>query len=148
MAEVIRVLIADDDELFREALAIFLAEMPGIEVVGAAANGLEAVAFARSLRPDLVVLDLDMPGFDGFETARLLRARPEPPRIVICTGAAWAGLEREARDAGADLVIRKGQIDEFEGALWAAVGLAPPFDSRLGRRASADEQAQQDRQHH
>jgi DNA-binding NarL/FixJ family response regulator len=147
MAEVTRVLIVDDDELFREALGIFLAEMPGVTLVGAAADGFAALALARSTRPDVILLDVEMPGLDGFETTRLLREDPEPPRIVICTAASRPGLDREAREAGADAVIYKGRIEEFERALEAAVGCAPPRGSRLARRARADEQAQQNRQH-
>ena len=148
MAEVIRVLIADDDELFREALAMFLAEIPGAVLVGAAADGLTAVALAGSTAPDVVVLDLDMPGLDGFEAARLIGDRPDRPRIVICTGATGRDLDREARAAGADAVIYKGRIEDFERALRAAIGGPAPRGSRLVRRPRADEKAQQDRQHH
>jgi DNA-binding NarL/FixJ family response regulator len=147
MAEAIRVLIADDDELFREALEIFLTEIPGVVVAGAAFDGATAVALAGSTAPDVVVLDLDMPGLDGFEAARLIGDRPDRPRIVICTGATRRDLDGEARAAGADAVIYKGRIEDFERALRAAVGGPHPRASRLVCRPRADEQAQQDRQH-
>jgi DNA-binding NarL/FixJ family response regulator len=147
MAELIRVLIADDDELFREALAMFLAEIPGVMMVGAAGDGVTAVALAASTRPDVVMLDVEMPGLDGFEAARLIGDRPDRPRIVICTAAAHPDLEEEARGAGADTVIHKGRIEDFERALRAAIGGPAPRGSRLARRPRADEQAQQNRQH-
>jgi DNA-binding NarL/FixJ family response regulator len=147
MAELIRIVIADDDELFREALAMFLAELHGVRVVGVAADGREAVELARATRPDVVVLDLEMPVLDGFAAARRLRDDPEPPRIVICTGTARADLEREAEAAGAASVVRKGRIEDFTRALRVAIGGVRSAPSRLVRRTRADEQPQQDRQH-
>jgi DNA-binding NarL/FixJ family response regulator len=148
MAEVTRVLIADDDELFRAALAIFLGELPGVQLVGEAADGRSAVALARAVRADVVVLDLDMPELDGFAAARLIRDRPDPPRIVICTGAARGDLERAAELAGADVLLRKGSVEDFERALRSALGLGAPGGSRPARRARPDQQAQQDREDH
>jgi DNA-binding NarL/FixJ family response regulator len=70
----IRILIADDERLFRQSLKFLLETGTDIKVVAEAANGHEAVAFARDTEPDLAVLDVDMPGMDGIKATRLIRA--------------------------------------------------------------------------
>ena len=70
----IRLLIADDERLFRQSLRILLETGTDIKVVAEAANGHEAVAFARATEPDLAVLDVDMPRMDGIKATRLIRA--------------------------------------------------------------------------
>ena len=70
----IRLLIADDERLFRQSLRILLETSTDIKVVAEAANGHEAVAFARATEPDLAVLDVDMPRMDGIKATRLIRA--------------------------------------------------------------------------
>ena len=148
MTERTRVLIADDDDDFREALAMFLAELPAVALVGEARNGQEAVELAEATQAEVVLLDLDMPVIDGLEAARILKQRPRTPRIVICTAATSPDLERRAKAAGADEVIRKtGRILDFERALRASVGGTPARASLPARRPRAAEQAQQDRQH-
>ncbi|GLX22178.1 MULTISPECIES: response regulator [Streptomyces] len=82
----IRVLIADDQPLVRRGLALILAPDPGIEVVGEAADGAEAVALAQELRPDVVVMDIRMPVLDGVAaTARLAEVRPETRVLALST---------------------------------------------------------------
>jgi DNA-binding NarL/FixJ family response regulator len=82
---VIRVLIADDQRVVREGLAMVLGLLPDVEVVGAAADGYEAVELAVSLRPDVVLMDLRMPRCDGAEATRLLREREPEIRVVVLT---------------------------------------------------------------
>ncbi len=77
----IRVLLADDDEGIRNALAALLADAGEIEVVGEAANGLEALELSRTTRPDVVVMDLSMPVMDGVEATR--RILPEIPEVRV-----------------------------------------------------------------
>jgi DNA-binding NarL/FixJ family response regulator len=79
-----RLLIADDHPLFRQGLRAMLSSVPGIEVVADAVDGHDAVRLATELRPDVVVMDLDMPGLDGVEaTRRLAAARPELGILVL-----------------------------------------------------------------
>ena len=79
----IRTLVVDDEKLARDRLIGFLAKLDGIEVVGQATNGVEAVDRIRAEHPDLVFLDVQMPGMDGFE---VLKALPDPvPHVVFAT---------------------------------------------------------------
>lgn len=115
---IIRVLIADDQELVRTGLSIILDAQPGIEVVGQAVDGNEAVALARSLRPDVCLFDIRMPGLDGIEATRVL-AGPgvdDPMAVVLITtfdrdDYVFAGLRAGAKgfllkDAGSELLAQ------------------------------------------
>jgi DNA-binding NarL/FixJ family response regulator len=81
----IRVLVADDQRVVREGLALVLGLMPGVEVVGAAGDGSEAVSLAEQLEPDIVLMDLRMPRCDGVEATRRLRARWPGIRVIVLT---------------------------------------------------------------
>src|SRR6202034_1340515 len=84
----IRVLVADDQRVVREGLALVLGLLPGVEVVGFASDGDEAVALAADLLPDIVLMDLRMPRCDGVEATRQLRDRvPETTVIILTTYA-------------------------------------------------------------
>ncbi|MEU3460501.1 response regulator transcription factor [Streptomyces sp. NPDC006733] len=82
----IRVLLTDDQPLVRSGLRVLIADTPGIEVVGEAANGAEAVALAGEVRPDVAVMDIRMPVMDGIEAARRITADPSlPTRVLVLT---------------------------------------------------------------
>ena len=80
-----RVLVVDDETPARERLRSLLGDIADVEVVGEAANGEEAIARARELDPDIVLLDVRMPGIDGIEAARVLAEAPEPPAVIFTT---------------------------------------------------------------
>ena len=81
----IRVLVADDQVLVRTGLRTILEDASGIEVVGEAADGVEAVERTAALTPDLVLMDVRMPRMDGIAATRLVRERPDPPRVLVLT---------------------------------------------------------------
>lgn len=114
----IRVLVADDQDLVRVGLSMILDVSPGIEVVGQARNGREAVEMARRLRPDVCLFDIRMPELDGIEATRLLAGPTvdEPMAVVVITtfdldeyvhGALKAGARGFLlKDAGQDLLTQ------------------------------------------
>ncbi|HEX8930739.1 MAG TPA: response regulator transcription factor, partial [Actinomycetota bacterium] len=81
----IRVLIADDQRVVREGLAMLLGLLPGVEVVGAAADGEQAVTLALELEPDVVLMDLRMPRLDGIEATARLRGRAQRAQVIALT---------------------------------------------------------------
>jgi two-component system, NarL family, response regulator DesR len=96
---VIRVLIADDEDMIRSALAALLRLEDDLEVVAECRDGADAVAQAILLRPDVCLLDLEMPGLDGVEAARSIR-RQVPARCVVVTRHARPGVLRRALASG------------------------------------------------
>ncbi|MFC4059649.1 response regulator [Planomonospora corallina] len=85
MNDVIRIVIADDQAMVRAGLRLVVESEPGMEVVGEAADGLEAVSTARRTRPDIVLMDISMPRMDGLAAARELLGGPHPPKVVMLT---------------------------------------------------------------
>jgi len=85
VAEPIRVLVVDDHQVVRQGLRVFLDVQPDLDVVGEAGDGETAVALVEELAPDVVLLDLKMPGMGGVDTMRLLRDRGVPARVLVLT---------------------------------------------------------------
>ncbi len=81
----LRLVVVDDHALFRRGLVSLLVEMPDIDVVGEAEDGLEALNVIDKVEPDIVLLDLNMPRMDGIETVRALRQKGDQPRILMLT---------------------------------------------------------------
>lgn len=77
-----KILICDDHKIFREGLRALLAAQPGIKVVGGARDGIEAVKLARELAPDIVIMDISMPGLNGIEAARKIAKSRRAPKVI------------------------------------------------------------------
>ena len=122
----IRILLVEDNDVFRQALELLLGLQDGLEVVGAVAEGTAVVAACHELDPDVCVMDFRLPGMDGVEaTAALLQARPDI--AVVCLTASASPRELEALEAaGAVACLRKDQeLDEIVGAIRRAGERAP-----------------------
>ncbi len=83
--EMIRVLLVDDHALFREGLGMIISNQPDMEVVGEAGDGLEGVVKAAELKPDLILMDIQMPGMDGVEATQLIKREVPSTTIVMLT---------------------------------------------------------------
>jgi DNA-binding NarL/FixJ family response regulator len=131
-----RVVVADDQAVVREGIVMLLGLLPGIEVVGAAGDGEEAVALVAELAPDVVLMDLRMPRCDGVEATRLIRSRYPDTQVVVLTTYAddeslFAALKAGARgyltkDAQGEEIV-KAVADVTAGD----AGLAPSVQRRL-----------------
>jgi DNA-binding NarL/FixJ family response regulator len=104
---VIRVVIADDQPLMRAAFDMTIKAEEDMAVVGQAADGAEAVGLARRLRPDVVLMDVRMPGMDGVEATRQLCREEDPPRVLLLTTFEIDGYAVEALRAGASGFLLK-----------------------------------------
>lgn len=94
-----RVLVADDDGSFRRLVRRLMAEDPAFEVVGEAADGVEAVELAARLQPHCVILDMKMPVMDGRAALRLIRRRCPQTDVIGLSGLDWSASGRDAPDA-------------------------------------------------
>lgn len=104
----IKLLIVDDHDLVRTGLRHIVSGDPGIEVVGEAGNGEEAILKNRNLQPDVVLLDISMPGLSGFEVTKRLRQATPDARIIILTVHAESPYPSKLLDAGATGYLTKG----------------------------------------
>jgi two-component system response regulator EvgA len=108
MADRIRVLVCDDVAMLRELIRYELEEDEDVVVVGEADNGLDSVRMVEELHPDVVVLDLAMPGIDGLEAITLIRAVERPPVILVHSGFDAATMRDRVLALGADRYLEKG----------------------------------------
>jgi DNA-binding NarL/FixJ family response regulator len=114
----IRVLIADDHPLVREAIKTRLSVEDDLTVVGEASDGARAVESGRTLAPDLVVLDLQMPGLSGSELVSAMRAAAPASRILVLTGSLERRMVRDVLAAGADgYVLKEEETEELVSVL-------------------------------
>ncbi|MEU8918216.1 response regulator transcription factor [Streptomyces libani] len=136
----VTLLIADDEEVTRSGLRMLLAAQPGITVVGEAADGVEAVEQARSLRPDVVLMDVRMPRRNGIEATRqLLAEAADPPKVVVITTFENDGYVTAALSAGASgFVLKRLPVRQIaEAVRVVAAGEAVLFPAALGRMVAA-----------
>ena len=133
-AGVIRVLLVDDHALLRAGMSRLLDLADDVSVVGSAGSGTEALEAAATLRPDVVLMDLSMPGMSGVEaTRRLLAARPDTA-VVVLTSFVDPDLIVDALDAGAvGYLLKDAEPDGLVDAVRAAARGESPLDPRAAR---------------
>jgi DNA-binding NarL/FixJ family response regulator len=124
----IRVIVVDDQELVRSGFSVILDAADGIEVVGEAANGEAAIAAVAEHDPDVVLMDIRMPGMDGLAATRQITGQPDPPKIVMLTTFDLDDYVYEALRAGASGFLLK---DSPRHDLIAAVRAAAAGDGLL-----------------
>jgi DNA-binding NarL/FixJ family response regulator len=121
----VRVVLVEDNEIFREALELMLGMHAEIEVVAAVGDGSAGVEAALEHRPDVVVVDYRLPGIDGAQTTKEMRARLPELGVVALTAHADEEQRQELLDAGAFACLRKDQeLDEIVAAIAQAAALA------------------------
>jgi DNA-binding NarL/FixJ family response regulator len=131
---VIRVVIADDQRVVRDGLALMLSLIDGVEVVGEASDGLEAVAHVAALNPDVVLMDLRMPRCDGVEATRQIRASYPATQVVVLTTFADDATVFAALRAGARGYLTKDSgASDVEQALRRVADGAAELDPNVQR---------------
>jgi DNA-binding NarL/FixJ family response regulator len=126
----LRILIVDDDEALRKALRMFLNHQPGWTVVGEGVNGEQGVQEAQRLKPDLTIMDLNMPQVDGIAATRRIREELPHSAILVLTEHNSVPLVCEALEAGAHAFLPKAEIRELVSAVRRAIkAVAPPAAS-------------------
>lgn len=134
----VRVLVVDDQRLIRDGIASLLGIQPGIEVVGVAADGKEAVAHTLALEPDVVLMDVRMPGMDGVEAAAILRHKAPGCRVVMLTTFADDEYVVQAlRSGAAGYLLKDLPADELADAIRLAHAGITQLDTSVARRLAA-----------
>jgi DNA-binding NarL/FixJ family response regulator len=143
----IRVLIADDHAVVRMGMKVLLQSAPGIEVVGEASDGAQALRLCTDLRPEVVVMDLSMAGLDGLTAIRRLSQRSDPPRILTLTMHEEDDYLIPALEAGASGYVVKSAASEdlidairavAAGKMWVRPSAAAVLAAGVARRPRAD----------
>ncbi|MFI5973634.1 response regulator [Streptomyces sp. NPDC051452] len=147
----IRVVLADDQPLVRSGLRVIMADYPDLEVVGEAATGAEAVQLVRDAGPDVVVMDIRMPGMDGIEATRLITAGSATTRVLVLTTFDEDDHVYGALRAGASgFVVKDMALDDILAAIRVVASgdalIAPGVTRRLiadfiGRPAAVPERS-------
>lgn len=102
------ILIVDDSQAVRESLGWLLQDESSMKVTGEAANGSDAIRLAIKLKPDLVILDIELPDMDGFSVTRQLKNLPNPPLVVLLSIHSDLVSKKRGAVAGCDAFVEKG----------------------------------------
>jgi DNA-binding NarL/FixJ family response regulator len=133
-AQTIRILLVDDDATFLHSLEALLTGAPGLEIVGMAASGKEALAAAARAEPDVAVIDLLMPTMSGIECAHLLQERHPKVRVILISGSIFEDKRAHPDERGTDAYLEKSEVpDRLQATI---VALAA--DTTAARRSRTD----------
>ena len=102
-----KVFIADDSVVLRERLVTMFADVPGMEIVGQAGEGLEATDAIRRLEPDVVILDIRMPGGNGIDALKSIKKETPAPAVIMLTAYPYPQYRKKCLEAGADYFFDK-----------------------------------------
>ena len=147
MADEVRILVADDHPVLRKGLRQVIESDPKLKVIAEAGDGEEALAGIQELKPDIAVLDLDMPKLDGFGVAKEIQRRKIPVRIVFLTIHSEEDLFHAAMDLGAKgYILKESALTELahglravaEGQHYVTASLTAYLLNRRGRAAALD----------
>ncbi len=131
----VRVLIADDHPIYRDGLAVLLGSLPGIEVVGTASDGVDALSKSGKLLPDVIVMDIQMPDIDGIQATRRLRQSGSAAAVLMLTMNEDDEAVLDAMRAGARGYLVKGAAqDEIERAIHAVAAGGAVFGSTIAEK--------------
>jgi DNA-binding NarL/FixJ family response regulator len=109
---VIRLLLVDDQPGARQGLKMWLELEPDVEVIGEAEDGQAALELADALHPDVVIMDIEMPGMDGISATRALSRRSQPVKVVMLSLYDDSATQARAREAGAVAFVAKHRMEE------------------------------------
>lgn len=119
MPEVVGILVVDDEPLARERLKLMIENLPGYEYLGEAKDGVDAMEMIKEKQPDLILLDIAMPGINGLEVAHKLQEQDKPPAVIFCT--AYGDYGPDAFDAAAvGYLLKPVRKEQLETALQKA----------------------------
>jgi two-component system, NarL family, response regulator NreC len=131
----ITILLVDDHEIFRQGLQVLLSNQPDFKVVGQAANGLDAVILAERLHPDIVIVDMMMPGLSGLDVTNQIRQRLPHSRVIVLSMHDDEGYVLDTLQSGASAyVLKESSTKDLLKATHAAMAgkifLSPPLSER------------------
>lgn len=114
----IKILVVDDSDMVRRSLGLFLNSYEDFQMVGEAANGIEAIDFCRQHQPDVILMDIKMPLMNGVEATRIIRQRWPDTGILVMSSMHDEGLIQHVLDAGANSFLHKtSSIDQMAQAI-------------------------------
>lgn len=124
--QTVKTLIADDDARFRQRIKDLLASEPGVEIIGEAADGHDVVSKARELKPDLILMDVRMPGMSGLDAARRLKGEMPDLQVIILTLYELEEYREAATASGVNhYIVKRALLDELMPAI-RSIGQAWP----------------------
>jgi DNA-binding NarL/FixJ family response regulator len=119
----VRVLVVDDQALFRRVMSAVVDETEGFVLVGCAESGEESILAARVLHPDLILMDVNLPGIDGMEATRRLREDTRAAAVVLLSTYDEADWDGQAQECGAEAYVAKSAFGPDKlTAVWAVTG--------------------------
>jgi DNA-binding NarL/FixJ family response regulator len=116
-SEGFRILLADDHGLIRQVLSAMLEHYPTLSIVGEATNGMEAISMAATLKPDGIIMDINMPKIDGIEATKQIKAAQPMISIIGLSVIDEEHVRQTMRAAGAEAVLLKDEIHELHEAI-------------------------------